>query len=228
MTASPTKSRSGAVFTPKAERPRFRGLSHLLAFAGALTAAPLLILNTPGVGQRFIVAIYALAVVALFGVSAAYHRGDWGERSAGFMRRLDHSMIFVLIAATYTPIAVFALPTSTAQWVLPVVWGGAIVGIVGRLAWAGAPYPVVAVPYLLVGWVGVVALGDILDSLGVAGFVLIVTGGGLFTIGALIYALHRPNPWPKWFGYHEIFHLFVIGGVAVHYVAVAYFAVPQA
>jgi hemolysin III len=94
--------------------------------------------------------------------------------------------------------------------------------------WADAPYPVVAAPYLAIGWVGVVALGDVLSSLGVAGFVLIATGGGFFTVGAVVYALHRPNPWPRWFGYHEIFHGFVVAGVAVHYVAIAFFAVPQA
>lgn len=209
-------------------RPRLRGLSHQLAFAGALTVAPLLILAAPGVGPRLIVAVYAFAVVGLFGVSALYHRGNWEAGGAALMRRLDHSMIFVMIAATYTPIAVFALPTATAQWVLPAVWGGAVLGIAGRLLWPGAPYPVVALPYLLVGWVGVVALDEVLNALGVAGFVLIVTGGGLFTVGAVVYALHRPNPWRHWFGYHEIFHLFVIGGVVVHYIAVAYFAIPQA
>lgn len=208
--------------------PRLRGRSHQIAFVSALTLAPILIVATPGVGPRFVSGIYALAITGLFGVSAAYHRGTWRERGLSVMRRLDHSMIFVAIAATYTPIAVFALPTSTSRWVLPVVWGGAALGVGLRLVWANAPYPVVAAPYLAIGWVGVVALGDVLSSLGVAGFVLIATGGGLFTVGAVVYALHRPNPWPRWFGYHEIFHGFVVAGVAVHYVAIAFFAVPQA
>ncbi|MEO0491858.1 MAG: hemolysin III family protein [Actinomycetota bacterium] len=209
-------------------RPRLRGVSHQYAFVSALTLAPLMIVVTPGVGPRFVTAVYVFAVVGLFGISALYHRGNWGERGRAIMKRLDHSMIFVAIAATYTPIAVFALDGDTARWILPTVWIGAALGIVANLVWTDAPYPVVAAPYVALGWVGVVALPAVLDGLGVAGFVLIVVGGGLFSIGAIFYALHRPNPWPRWFGYHEIFHLFVIAGVAVHYVAVAFFAVPQA
>ena len=144
------------------------------------------------------------------------------------MKQLDHSMIFITIAATYTPIAVFALDQGTARWILPTVWIGAALGIVGRLVWVTAPYPVVVAPYLALGWVAVVALPAMLDGLGTAGFVLIVIGGGLYSIGAVFYALHRPNPWPHWFGYHEIFHLFVIGGVTLHYVAIALYAVPLA
>ncbi|MEM9465871.1 MAG: hemolysin III family protein [Actinomycetota bacterium] len=213
---------------PTLPRPRLRGVSHQYAFVSALTLAPLMIVITPGVAPRFVIAVYAFAIVGLFGVSALYHRGDWGERGRAIMKKLDHSMIFVAIAATYTPIAVFALDGATARWMLPTVWGGAALGIVANLIWTNAPYPVVAAPYVALGWVGVVALPAVLDGLGVAGFVLIVVGGGLFSIGAVFYALHRPNPWPRWFGYHEIFHLFVIAGVAVHYVAVAFFAVPQA
>lgn len=209
-------------------RPRLRGVSHQYAFASALTLAPLMIAITPGVAPRFVVALYAFAIVGLFGISALYHRGEWGERGRAIMKKLDHSMIFVAIAATYTPIAVFALDGGTARWILPTVWIGAALGIVVNLIWHHAPYPVVTAPYVLLGWVGVAALPAVLDGLGVAGFVLIVVGGGLFSIGAVFYALHRPNPWPRWFGYHEIFHLFVIAGVAVHYVAVAFFAVPQA
>lgn len=209
-------------------RPRLRGVSHQLAFVVALALTPLMIVITPGVAARFVIAGYALAIVGLFGVSALYHRLDWGERGRAVMKRLDHSMIFVTIAATYTPIAVFSLDDATARWILPTVWIGAAAGIIGRLLWVGAPYPVVAAPYLALGWVGVAALPSVLDGLGPAGFVLVVVGGGLYSIGAVFYALHRPNPWPTWFGYHEIFHLFVIGGVATHYVAIALYAVPQA
>ncbi|MEM8705980.1 MAG: hemolysin III family protein [Actinomycetota bacterium] len=213
---------------PTLPRPRLRGISHQYAFMSALTLAPLMIVITPGVGPRFITAVYAFAVVGLFGISALYHRGDWGERGRAIMKRLDHSMIFVAIAATYTPIAAFALDGDTARWILPTVWIGAALGIIANLVWTDAPYPVVAAPYVALGWVGVAALPAVLDGLGVAGFTLIVVGGVLFSIGAIFYALHRPNPWPTWFGYHEIFHLFVIAGIAVHYVAVAFFAVPQA
>jgi hemolysin III len=169
-----------------------------------------------------------VAIVALFTVSALYHRIHWGERAQAVLRRLDHSMIFIAIAATYTPIAVFVFPSGTTALVLTLVWVGAGAGTAMRLWWHGAPYWVVAIPYLAVGWVGVVALGDIWRGLGAGGFTLIVVGGGLFTFGAVIYAMHWPNPWPRWFGYHEIFHVLVVAGIAVHYVVVAFYAVPQA
>ena len=213
---------------PALPRPRLRGVSHQVAFYSALALAPLMIVAAPGVAPRFVTAIYVLAIVGLFGISALYHRRDWGDRGRAVMKQLDHSMIFITIAATYTPIAVFALDQGTARWILPTVWIGAALGIVGRLVWATAPYPVVVAPYLALGWVAVVALPAMLDGLGTAGFVLIVIGGGLYSIGAVFYALHRPNPWPHWFGYHEIFHLFVIGGVTLHYVAIAFYAVPLA
>lgn len=209
-------------------RPHLRGVSHQFAFVSALALAPLMIIAAPGVAPRFVTAVYVLAIVGLFGISALYHRRDWGEQGRVIMKHLDHSMIFITIAATYTPIAVFALDQGTARWILPTVWIGAALGIVGRLVWITAPYPIVAAPYLALGWVAVAALPEMLDGLGTAGFVLIVVGGGLYSIGAVFYALHRPNPWPRWFGYHEIFHLFVIGGVALHYVAIAFYAVPQA
>ena len=209
-------------------RPRLRGVSHQIAFVSALTLAPVMIVATPGVGSRFVTGTYVTAVVGLFGVSALYHRRDWGDRGRRIMRRLDHSMIFVAIAASYAPIAVFALDGSTARWILPTVWIGAGLGIAGRMVWANAPYLVIALPYLALGWVGVGALPAVLDGLGAAGFTLILAGGGAYSVGALCYALHRPNPWPRWFGYHEIFHLFVIVGAASHYVAIAFFAVPRA
>jgi len=214
--------------TTLTERPILRGASHQVAFVAALTIAPILIVTAPGIVPRLVTSIYAVAVVGLFGISALYHRGHWGERGRSVMRRLDHSMIFVVIAATYTPIAVFGMPGSTARWMLPIIWTGAALGVAGRLLWSSAPSAVVAAPYVLLGWMGVIAADEMLDGLGLAGFVLVLTGGGLFTIGALIYALRRPDPWPRWFGYHEIFHLFVIAGATLHYVAVAFFAVPLA
>jgi len=213
---------------PALPRPRLRGVSHQLAFVSALTLAPLMIVAAPGVASRFVLAIYVFAIVCLFGISALYHRRSWGERGRIVMRRLDHSMIFVTIAATYTPIAVFALDQGTTRWILPTVWIGAALGIVRRLVWIAAPSPLIAAPYLALGWVAVAALPALLDGLGTAGFALIVSGGCLYSTGAVFYALRRPNPWPHWFGYHEIFHLFVIGGVALHYAAIAFYAVPKA
>ena len=194
----------------------------------ALALVPVMIAIAPGVGARFVVAVYALAIAALFGVSAAYHRGDWSTVARARMRRLDHSMIFLAIAATYTPIAAFALSPTSARLVLPIVWGGAVVGIVIRNVWHDAPAPVATAPYVVVGWVAVLVMADVWRSLGVAGFTLIAAGGLLYTVGAVIYALHRPDPWPRTFGYHEVFHLLVIGGAALHYVGVAFVALPQA
>lgn len=202
-------------------KPRFRGFIHLLAFSSALTLAPILIVVTPGVADRFIMAIYGLAIVGLFGVSALYHRNSWGERGVTIVRRIDHSMIFIATAATHTPIALIALPSRPGWILFAVVWTGAALGIAGRLFFPNAPYAVVAIPYVLVGWSSLFVINHVWSSLGVAGFTLLIVGGVLYTAGAVIYALHRPNPWPRSFGYHEIFHALTVAGAACHYVVIA-------
>lgn len=199
-----------------------------MAFVSALTLAPIMIVSAPRVAPRLVIGVYCLAIVGLFGVSALYHRVNWNERGHGVMRRLDHSMIFVAIAGTYTPIAVFTLSAGQRNTLLALVWGGSAVGIVVRLVLNDLPYPIIAAPYVMVGWAAIFYIGDIKDALGPAGFSLVLVGGALYTVGAVIYAFRRPDPWPTTFGYHEVFHLFVIGGVATHYVAVAFFALPQA
>lgn len=210
------------------DKPKLRGLSHLLAFSSALTLAPILIVVSPGIAPRFVAAEYGLAIAALFGVSALYHRGDWSPRAVAIMRQLDHSMIFIAIASTYTPIALLELGGRTGITLLVVVWAGALLGIAGRLVWKTAPYPVIVLPYIVTGWAVVFVVDDVWRSLGVAGFVLLLVGGACYTLGAIIYALHRPNPWPAWFGYHEILHILVIAGAALHYVAIAFFVLPGA
>lgn len=205
------------------EKPRFRGLIHLLAFSSALTLAPILIVVTPGVAPRFIMAVYGLAIVGLFGVSALYHRNDWSPKGLGIIRRIDHSMIFIATAATHTPIALLALPKGPGWFLFTVVWTGAVLGIMGRLFFTDAPYAVVAIPYVVVGWSSLFVINHVWTELGIPGFVLLLTGGGLYTLGAVIYALHKPNPWPNHFGYHEIFHALTVGGAACHYVVIAIF-----
>lgn len=205
------------------DKPRFRGFIHLLAFSSALTLAPILIVVTPGVADRFIMAIYGIAIAGLFGVSALYHRNDWSDRGIAIVRRIDHSMIFVATAATHTPIALIALPSRPGWTLFFIVWTGAIAGIVGRVFFPNAPYAVVAVPYVLVGWSSLFVINHVWSSLGIAGFTLLVVGGVLYTSGAVIYALHRPNPWPRSFGYHEIFHALTVAGAACHYVVIAIF-----
>ena len=200
-----------------------KGWSHLIAAVAAITLCPILIGLSPA-GTRAEAAIYSAAVIGLFTISGLFHRVQWSPRPHKIMQSLDHSMIFVVIAATYTPIAAVALPQPQGRIILSVVWIGALIGVVLHLAWPSAPRPVVVAPYLIVGWAAAAVPVDIWRSLGVAGFILLVSGGVLHSIGAVVYARKRPDPWPTVFGFHELFHLFVIGGIACHYVVVAFFA----
>jgi hemolysin III len=172
-------------------------------------------------------AIYAASVSALFGVSALYHRVTWAPQARRRMRRLDHSMIFLLIAGTYTPVALLVLEHTLATVVLAVVWAGAAAGIVLELAWAGAPRWLGGTVYLALGWVAVVATPQLFARLGVTGGLLIVAGGLAYSAGAVVYARRRPDPAPAVFGYHEVFHLLVIAGVAAHYLAISRYALPS-
>jgi hemolysin III len=204
-------------------KPRFRGFIHLLAFSSALTLAPILIVITPGIANRFIMAIYGVAIIGLFGVSALYHRYEWSERGVAIVRRVDHSMIFVATAATHTPIALIALPSRPGWTLFGIVWGGAALGVIGRVSFTNAPYWVVSIPYVVVGWSSIFVINHVWNALNIAAFVLLVVGGLLYTVGAVIYAAHRPNPWPNSFGYHEIFHTLTVAGAACHYVVIAIF-----
>jgi hemolysin III len=231
MTSSPTlEHRTPATIATETDPPKplLRGRSHEYAFVVALTLAPIMIVATPGVAPRFVTALYVIAIAGLFGISALYHRVDWAPVARNRMKRLDHSMIFIAIAGTYTPIAVFALSSGVARIVLVVVWAGALIGIGIRNLWPHAPKPLTAAPYVAVGWVAVFVMFDMWRSLGVAGFTLVAAGGLLYTLGAVIYAFRRPDPWPRTFGYHEIFHLLVIGGAALHYASIAFVALPKA
>ena len=173
--------------------------------------------------------IYAFCVAGLFGASALYHRIDWSTAAARrWMRRLDHSMIFLLIAGTYTPFAVLALSGTLATAILVVVWVAALGGIVLKLVWIDAPKWLIAAVYIAVGWVAVAALPQMLDHVGVLPTVLVGLGGVLYTVGAVVYARQRPNPFPGVFGYHEIFHALVIVAAAVHYAVVAMYVLPRA
>ena len=163
----------------------------------------------------------------LFGSSALYHRINWKSvRARQWMRRLDHSMIFVLIAGTYTPFCLLVLEGSLATAILIAVWAGAAAGIVLKLLWVDAPKWLAASIYVVLGWVAVVTAPQMIDGLGVGGALLVAGGGVLYTVGAVVYALRRPDPRPRVFGYHEIFHLLVIVACALQYVAIAFFALP--
>jgi hemolysin III len=210
------------------EKPRLRGVFHQYAFYVALAAGVVLVALSDSPRELVATWIYAAALAAMFGVSALYHRVDWrSARARTWMRRLDHSMILLLIAGTYTPFALLAFDGVLADVILVVVWTGAAAGLVLNLAWIDAPTWVTATVFIALGWVGVAAVPELFD-VGVAPAVLVFVGGGLYTLGALAYAFKRPNPAPATFGYHEIFHVLVIGAAAVHFVAIAAFVVPGA
>ena len=207
-------------------KPRLRGVFHQWAFFVSLASGTLLVLLAATTRATLAAAIYAASVSALFGVSALYHRVSWTVPARRRMRRLDHSMIFLLIAGTYTPVGLLVLRGTLASVVLAVVWGGAVAGIVLELAWTRAPRWLGGTVYLALGWVAVVATPQLFGRLGVAGGLLIVAGGLAYSAGAAVYALRRPDPVPAVFGYHEVFHLLVIVGVAAHFLAISLFALP--
>ena len=206
-------------------RPRFRGVTHKYAFYASLITGAVLLVAAPTRKAGAAAAIYAASVSALFGTSALYHRITWQPSARRWMRRLDHSMIFILIAGTYTPFAVLVLHGTLAHVVLAVVWGGALAGVILKLVWIDAPKWLVSGVYVALGWVGVVTIPQLLSRAGVGAVALIVVGGLLYSAGAVIYALRRPDPSPTVFGYHEIFHLLVIGAVALQYAVVAFWVV---
>jgi hemolysin III len=208
-------------------KPRLRGVSHQWAFVCSLVTGTVLVALAPTEEATVAAAIYAVTVAALFGTSALYHRITWASQGARrWMRRLDHSMIFLLIAGTYTPFAVLVLDGTLATVILVLVWAGALGGIVLKLVWIDAPKPLVALLYVLLGWVAVAAFPELLDGLGVVGTALVAAGGLLYTAGAVVYALGRPDPVPAVFGYHEIFHALVIAAAALQYAVIAFFVVP--
>jgi hemolysin III len=214
---------------PKLAKPRLRGVSHKWAFYVACVLGAALVLFAPSGTPRLAAGIYAFTVAALFGTSALYHRIDWASIGARrWMRRLDHSAIFLVIAGTYTPFALLVLDGPLATVVLVVVWAGALSGIIMKLVWIDAPKPVVALAYVMLGWVAVAAFPDLIEELGVTGTGLVVAGGALYTLGAVVYALQRPDPAPSVFGYHEIFHLLVIVAAALQYAVVAFYVLPGA
>ena len=207
-------------------KPRLRGVFHEYAFYVAVVAGTVLVAASDSGRELLATWIYAAALAAMFGVSALYHRVDWrSPRVRTWMRRLDHSTILLLIAGTYTPFALLAFDGAVADAILITVWAGAAAGLVLNLAWIDAPKWLVAVVFVALGWVGVAAFPQMVE-LGVAPTTLIVAGGALYTLGALTYALRRPDPAPAVFGYHEIFHLLVIGAAATHFVAIAAFVLP--
>ncbi|MGB8932048.1 MAG: hemolysin III family protein [Anaeromyxobacteraceae bacterium] len=203
----------------KPEKPLLRGVSHEIAVVFALAGALVLAHLARGPRATVSAAVYGASLVVLFGTSALYHRPRWGPRLYAIMRRLDHAAIFLLIAGTYTPICL-VVPVEGARTLLTVVWAGALAGIVFAVLWPRAPKWLNAIVYLALGWVLVPALPAMARALGPIGLALLGVGGLLYSIGAIVYAARRPDPFPRVFGYHEIFHALVILAAALHYAAV--------
>ncbi|GLY52565.1 hemolysin III family protein [Lentzea sp. NBRC 102530] len=205
-------------------RPRLRGWLHFWSFiASVATGATLIALAASTVSARAALAtsVYGLTVLGLFGVSALYHRVTWkSDRVRTWMKRMDHSMIFVFIAGTYTPFALLAMDPGTGSTVLWVVWIGALLGVTLKLAWPHAPRWLGVPIYIALGWVAVFVLPELLHHAGVAALVLLLVGGALYTVGAVFYATRWPNPWPQVFGYHEFFHAATVVAAICHYIAI--------
>jgi len=208
--------------------PRLRGLLHAHAAWVAGVLAVVLVLLAPNGHARVAASIYGVGLVALFTVSATYHRWRGDPRWKPWLRRMDHATIFVFIASSYTPVALLVLEPPMRTIVLVSVWAGAAAGVALSLAWISAPRLLNAVTYLAVGWVAVIALPELLDRVGVAPLVLLVTGGAFYTAGAIVYAIRKPNLWPRTFGFHEVFHALVIAAAAAHFIAMAGWVVPAA
>jgi len=209
-------------------RPRFRGWIHVGSFVAFLAATPILFIRSPSAGATVAISIYVTSILALFGVSALFHRVRWGEVGRRRMRRLDHSMIFFAIAGSYTAVAGLALTGGARNAILAVVWLGGLAGVIVRQVWLDAPKWAIAIPYVVVGWSALIVVPELVHALGGWGFGWLMAGGLAYTIGAIAYSAKRPNLIPGVFGYHEVFHLGTAIGAACHYVVILFFALPIA
>ena len=199
-------------------RPTWRGWIHAATFPIAIAAGIVLIVLAQGAAAKWASAVFMATSLLLFGNSALYHRFDWGPRTRAVLKRIDHANILLLIAGTYTPIAVLALPTDKAIILLSLVWGGAILGILFRVFWIDAPRWLYVALYLVLGWAAVMYMVDLFQA-NAAMMILVIIGGVLYTLGAVVYALKRPNPWPGHFGFHEIFHVCTVLAFLCHWTA---------
>ncbi|MBI2913073.1 MAG: hemolysin III family protein [Chloroflexi bacterium] len=207
-------------------RPALRGVFHLVAaLLAAAGTAPLILLA--GSARGYVgAAVFAATLVLLYSTSAGYHRITWTPRLRAIARRLDHAMIFLLIGGTYTPLCLLVPSDAWGISILGVVWGVAGAGILMKVLWPGAPRWLSVAAYVALGWTGVVAAAPLLTWLAAPPLALLLLGGILYTAGGLVYAARRPDPWPRVFGYHEVFHALVVAGSAVHYSLLAAYIVP--
>ncbi|HSJ50963.1 MAG TPA: hemolysin III family protein [Actinomycetota bacterium] len=202
-------------------KPRLRGRIHQVAFFVSIPSGLALVLLAEGVAATAVTAVYASSLTAVFGTSAAYHRGSWSERVLSWMKRLDHSLIFVLIAGSYTPVAVLVLSGPWEVVLLATAWAGAAVGITLKMVKPHGLAVVSSVLYMALGWLALVALPQLIDGMTLPELVLMVAGGCLYTVGAIVFAARRPNPRPAVFGYHEVWHAFMVAAASCHYAMIA-------
>jgi hemolysin III len=208
-------------------KPLLRGVSHSVAAVAMLVVGPLVVTRAHGARDVVLTLVYVLSVEAMFTVSALFHRVTWSPEGRRRMRRLDHSMIFVAIAGSYTATAGMMLPGHDSTLVISIVWVGASAGVILRMAWLDAPKWAVALPYLALGWLALAFLPEMMHAMGGEALGLVGLGGAFYTAGAVVYARKRPDPWPKVFGYHEIFHALVIAGAVTHLCVVAFIVLPS-
>ena len=202
------------------QKPRMRGVSHQVGALVAAAAVAALVAVAPTSLAAWAAGIYGFSLVALLAISAAYHRPHWGVVGRQRMRRLDHSAIFVLIAGTYTPFCLLVLPPSAGIQLLAVAWGGAALGVLQSNIWPAAPKALKAALYVALGWILVTQWGALGASLTSSELALLGAGGLTYTVGALVYAVKRPSPFPKVFGYHEVFHALVLVAAALQFIAI--------
>jgi hemolysin III len=206
--------------------PGLRGVSHAWAFWCALVAGSVLALYAPSAEARAAAAVYGAGMCVLFAGSALYHRWRCGPRLRTLLCRIDHSAIFVFIAASYTPVSLLVLDGATGTALLSAAWAGALAGVTLSLVWIRAPRVLFAGTYVALGWVVLIAMPDLVSRLPLAPLILFAGGGVLYTVGAVVYATRRPDPWPRVFGFHEVFHALVIAAAAMHFVAMAGWIIP--
>jgi hemolysin III len=207
--------------------PRLRGVLHHYSFFVAVGLGLSLVLFASSLRARIAMAIYACGLAGCLGVSALYHRGRWSTPVKARLGRLDHSMIFLLIAGTYTPFCLLALGGAVATWMLIAIWGGAAAGIALTLLWWRAPTLVEVTPYVLLGWAAAFAIPQFISVLGWTAFGLLIGGGALYSVGAVVYTTEWPNPRPSTFGFHEIFHCFVVAAAGIHLATIMVFLLPR-
>ena len=210
-------------------KPKLRGWMHLATAPLTLAGGIVLIILSPDATTRWGSALFSASALVLFTVSAVYHTGSWSPRVWAFLRRFDHANIFVLIAGSYTPLTLILLEGTQRTVLLATIWASALLGVLFRIFWTDAPRWLYTPIYIAMGWVAIVFLPDFAHGaaerlggdVGTAVMVLIAAGGALYTLGGVVYGFQRPNPWPRWFGFHEVFHTFTILAFVTHYVGIS-------